>query len=227
MTFTWAAVVLCILSCSSASAFEFHTVEVHSGETVTLLCSNYTSSPTQIMWFRAVKKLKPRCISSLFRPSEPASFCEGFDKLKFQTSSNNTHIFLTIKRVDLSDSGLYFCGNYISKNQLIVGATYLEVYDILEEIVKLTSLVLGALTVFLTMVVIVLVIKFKKQHKAPIKERKPQRTESGSSDDFEYPPATLAPRPDEDLMPEPAQQLETDAVHIGSRNDWNCSLESD
>lgn len=109
------------------SAYEFHSVVVKSGETVTLLCSNYTSSPTQVMWFRAAEKMRPRCISPMFGASEPASFCEGFDKLRFEATATTSTLFLKINRVDLSDSGLYFCGSYISTNLLIVGATYLEV----------------------------------------------------------------------------------------------------
>ena len=53
------------------------------------------------------------------------SFCDGFQNGKFNMSSNTTTLFLRIKEVELSDSGLYFCGFYT--NSAIVSATYLKV----------------------------------------------------------------------------------------------------
>lgn len=111
---------------------EFHSVAVQSGGHVTLLCSNYTSSPTHIYWFRVVKRLKPHCIYSIFKASETAKFCEGFENSRFEAGTNVSALFLIIKQLDRSDSGLYFCGNYINQNPLIVDATYLEVQGMID-----------------------------------------------------------------------------------------------
>uniref|UniRef100_A0A3Q1AV22 Ig-like domain-containing protein n=1 Tax=Amphiprion ocellaris TaxID=80972 RepID=A0A3Q1AV22_AMPOC len=129
-------------------------MEVHPGENVTLMCSNYSSFPTQISWFRAVKKSKVACISYMFQASEPATFCEGFQNGKFEMSSNTSTLFLRIKHVDLSDSGLYTCGFYRQGYQTIRYATNLEVqgknFNVPERSAKLMSVILGALTLFLT-----------------------------------------------------------------------------
>lgn len=111
----------------SVSGSEFQAVEVRPGEDVTLLCSNFSSSVAQITWFRVGKRSEPQCISFMFEPLKPASFCDGFRNGKFETSSNISTLFLKIKQVNLTDSGLYFCGYYIMTNPVIVGAIYLEV----------------------------------------------------------------------------------------------------
>ncbi|XP_049425506.1 uncharacterized protein LOC125884485 isoform X7 [Epinephelus fuscoguttatus] len=125
--------LLCSLCWICVSLSESQTVEVQSGEEVTLLCSNFSSSPTQIIWFRVVRRSQPHCVSFMYKPREPASLCDGFQNGNFEMSSNISTVFLKIKQVNSSDSGLYFCGYYIGKKPLIVDATYLEVQAASEE----------------------------------------------------------------------------------------------
>ena len=111
----------------SVSGSESHTVEVRTGDEVTLLCSNLSTSPTQTDWFRVVNRTKPHCIASMYGSDGKVSFCDGFQNGKFEMSSNVFTVFLKIKQVDLSDSGLYFCGFYIKTHTVISTATYLNV----------------------------------------------------------------------------------------------------
>ncbi|XP_023252387.1 uncharacterized protein LOC111647011 [Seriola lalandi dorsalis] len=111
----------------SVSVSEFHTVEVQSGEEVTLMCTNFTSSTSHIFWFRLDNRPNATCISSMSSSDASVTFCDGFQNGKFNMTSNITTLFLQIKQADSSDSGLYFCGSYWNNWSIIVSATYLKV----------------------------------------------------------------------------------------------------
>ena len=118
---------MCVSGWTSVSVAEFHTVEVQPGEEVTLLCSNFSSFPSHIFWFKLDDRPNISCISSMFSSDDNASFCDGFQHGKFNMMSNTTTLFLKIQQVDLSDSGLYFCGFNSDGKPVIVSATYLNV----------------------------------------------------------------------------------------------------
>uniref|UniRef100_A0A8C5HJI7 Ig-like domain-containing protein n=1 Tax=Gouania willdenowi TaxID=441366 RepID=A0A8C5HJI7_GOUWI len=105
------------------------TVRVKPGEDVTMSCSNISSSPSQADWFRVVNGTQSRCIAAMFEYNGRVSYCKGFGKEKFEMSSNISTVFLKIKQVDLSDSGLYICGFYIKRNTVIATAATLKVHD--------------------------------------------------------------------------------------------------
>ncbi|XP_071331603.1 uncharacterized protein [Trachinotus anak] len=210
--------LLCSLCRISVADSEFYTVEVQPGKEVTLLCTNYTNSPTVISWFRSVKLLNLRCISHIHKASESASYCDGFKNGRFEVASNMSAVFIKIKQVDVSDSGLYFCGYYISnKNPVIVGATYLEVEEVFGGIAKTMSMILGGLTVFFTMVTIGLVVKLKKLQKAQTEEQKAQQTQSQGSDDLNYAAVTFHPKTKRNLRPAPQTEGEPNAIYSAAR----------
>ncbi|XP_029382665.1 uncharacterized protein LOC115059185 isoform X1 [Echeneis naucrates] len=115
---------LCCIGWISVS--ESRTVDAQSGGDVTLLCSNISQETTQTDWFRLINGTKATCVSSMYRPDGPTSFCKGFEH-GFEMSTNVTMIFLKIKRVNLSDSGFYFCGFYRDQHTVIAETTYLNV----------------------------------------------------------------------------------------------------
>ncbi|XP_070711346.1 uncharacterized protein [Pempheris klunzingeri] len=175
-TFT-TALLLCCLCWISVSGFGSQTVEVLPGEEVTLRCSNISTVPSQTDWFRVVNRTKPSCISSLLFSSDEAKFCNGFQN-GYEMSSNISTVFLTIKQVNVSDSGLYFCGSYIKGHIVTSDATSLRVQEEPDGIVNLITVILGGLTVFLTVVVIALAVKFRKLHTAANEEMYAERNKN-------------------------------------------------
>uniref|UniRef100_A0A3B4V441 Ig-like domain-containing protein n=1 Tax=Seriola dumerili TaxID=41447 RepID=A0A3B4V441_SERDU len=149
-----------LFTCSwiSVSVSEFHTVEVQSGEEVTLMCTNFTSSISHIVWFRLDNGPNATCICSMSSYNANVTLYDGFQNGKFNMTSNMTTLFLQIKQVDSSDSGLYFCGSNWNYRSIIVSATYLKVQG------KIVDALSVALVIFLIIVVIVLGLKIRKLH---------------------------------------------------------------
>uniref|UniRef100_A0A3B4YGB9 Ig-like domain-containing protein n=1 Tax=Seriola lalandi dorsalis TaxID=1841481 RepID=A0A3B4YGB9_SERLL len=167
MTFNLVTALLFTCSWISVSVSEFHTVEVQSGEEVTLMCTNFTSSTSHIFWFRLDNRPNATCICSMSSSNASVTFCDGFQNGKFNMTSNITTLFLQIKQVDSSDSGLYFCGSYWNNWSIIVSATYLKVQESVE-LATLTCAILSALVIFLIIIVIVLGLKIRKLHTVTI-----------------------------------------------------------
>ncbi|KAM6894391.1 uncharacterized protein PEZ65_022077 [Lycodopsis pacificus] len=201
--------------CSFCS--ECQTVEVQAGGEVTLLCSNFSTSLTQIFWFRVVKGSQPRSISFMYEPLETAKFFEGFTNGKFEMRSNISTVSLKIKQVNSSDSGLYFCGHYLSKNPVIVNATYLEVQEAFDEIAKLVSVTLAGLTVLLVTVIIGLAVKVKKLQKARVEEQNPRRTKNQGSEELNYAAVTFHPKTKRPHRPASENEEETNAIYSATR----------
>ncbi|XP_028461967.1 uncharacterized protein LOC114573927 [Perca flavescens] len=224
------ALLLCSLSWISVSASESHTVEVQSGGDVTLMCSNISSTQTQTDLFRVINRTKPSCVSSMYKSDSEASYCYGFQN-GFDMISNISTVFLKIKRVDLSDSGLYFCGFYIGKHTVIAGATHLKVQGNSESDFGVDSktekesegmtngmiVILGALTVFLTIVVIVLAVKIRKLQTAEIEEPQPERIKDLASDELNYTALNFQAKPKRSSRPASERELETHVVYAATR----------
>uniref|UniRef100_A0A8C9X5S8 Ig-like domain-containing protein n=1 Tax=Sander lucioperca TaxID=283035 RepID=A0A8C9X5S8_SANLU len=200
------ALLLCWIS---VSASESHTVEVQSGGDVTLMCSNISSVPTTTEWFRVINRTKLSCVSSMNPYDSNASFCDGFQN-GFEMNSNISTVFLKIKRVDLSDSGLYFCGIYIGRHTVIVNATYLKVQEESDGMTNVMIVILGALTVltvFLTIVVIVLAVKIRRLQTG---------TDLGS-DDLNYAALNFQAKPKRSSRPASERELEPHVVYAATR----------
>ncbi|XP_042368426.1 uncharacterized protein LOC121962265 [Plectropomus leopardus] len=203
----------CSLGWFSVSVSQSQTVEAQSGEDVTLLCSNFSSSPTQIMWFRVVKRSQPRCVAFMLEPLEH-KLCNGFQKGKFEMRSNLSTVFLKIKQANSSDSGLYFCGFFISRKPLIMDAIYLEVQEAFDGMAEITNVILGSLMVVFVVGTLCLAVKFRKLQKAHAEEQHPQRTESQGSDDLNYAAVTFHPKRN---LPASKRKVEPNAIYSATR----------
>uniref|UniRef100_A0A4W6D5V8 Ig-like domain-containing protein n=1 Tax=Lates calcarifer TaxID=8187 RepID=A0A4W6D5V8_LATCA len=212
----------------SVSVSESQTVEVQSGEDITLLCSITSTAPTHTFWSKLYNKTKISCISSMYGSEGKASFCDGFQNGKYEMSSNISTISLKIKQVDVSDSGLYLCGFYMS------GHTRLTVTDLnvqgkiefnlmiflVEEpdgIAKLTSMILGAVTVFLVMVVIGLAVKYRKRETAHNEEEHSPQKQNPVSDDLNYAALSFQSKAKRKRRPPSERELEPNVVYAATR----------
>uniref|UniRef100_A0A8C4GHD6 Immunoglobulin domain-containing protein n=1 Tax=Dicentrarchus labrax TaxID=13489 RepID=A0A8C4GHD6_DICLA len=106
------ALSLCSFSWISVSGSESQTVEAQVGDTVTLLSTNMSKRSTPTFWVKQVNGTKASCITVMI--TDEVQHCDGFRKGKYNMTSNISTVFLRIKHVDLSDSGLYLCGFYQS-----------------------------------------------------------------------------------------------------------------
>uniref|UniRef100_UPI003AAC5BDA uncharacterized protein n=1 Tax=Centroberyx gerrardi TaxID=166262 RepID=UPI003AAC5BDA len=238
------ALLLYNLSWIPVSVSESQTVEVQPGGEVTLMCTNISSSPTYSEWFRLGNRSKPCCISTMYKSDDKAWFCDGFQNGKFEMISNVSTVFLKIEHVDLSDSGLYFCGLYIDGHTVIVNATYLKVqgngdFDdegddkskILVEkpdgITSLASVFLGGVTVFLVMVIVGLVLKISQLQTVTKEELQPQRNKVNpslrfilynlDSDELKYAALSFHPKPKRSRRPASEKEVEPNVVYAATR----------
>ncbi|XP_033466280.1 uncharacterized protein LOC117246461 [Epinephelus lanceolatus] len=224
------ALLLCSLSWISVSGSESQTVEVQPGEEVTLTCTNISSRPCQTDWFRLINRTKPSCISSMYWADGVASFCDGFQS-GFEMSSNISTVFLKIKRVDLSDSGVYFCGFYKDTHTVIGDATHLKIQgnaDLDDEVDfetendhdalrNLMTVILGALMVFFMVAVIVLAVKIKQRQKAENEELHPERNKNPCTDDLNSAALRFLPETIRNRRPESEKEVETRVIYTASR----------
>uniref|UniRef100_A0A3P9BGC7 Ig-like domain-containing protein n=1 Tax=Maylandia zebra TaxID=106582 RepID=A0A3P9BGC7_9CICH len=107
-------------------SFCFRTTKVHPGEDVTLQCTNNSKMDSMTFWFRLVNSTTVQYISRLVNSKREATYSDGFRNGKFEMTTNIITLFLKIKKVDQSDSGLYFCG-FHSDRRLLFSVTHLNV----------------------------------------------------------------------------------------------------
>ncbi|XP_010784528.1 uncharacterized protein [Notothenia coriiceps] len=199
-----AAVLLCSLSWISASSNR----TVQPGEEVTLLCPN------------------------IYGAGGEASYCDGYQHETFEMSSNLTTVFLKIKQVDISDSGLYFCGFYKGAGTVISSAIQLNVegngesdyneHDFEtkkepDEMTYLMSLILGCLAFLLTIVIIVLAVKIRKLQRDANEESQTKRPQNMCSDELNYVALSFQAKPKRSRRPASERELEPNVVYAATR----------
>ncbi|XP_030609980.1 uncharacterized protein LOC115797527 [Archocentrus centrarchus] len=195
VNFAFMPVLLCIFSWISSSLTQFYTVEVQPGEDVTLRCSNLSSMVSHVHWFKMTSSPSVSCISSMISPVRNFSFCDdGFQNGKFRMTSNTSVVYLKIKQVDLSDSGLYFCGEKLNNKSVISSGTHLKVLEASDALTNLASVILGGLTVFLLLVIMSLAVKIRRFHTAQDERQNPQHNENVESDAMNYAALSFHPK---------------------------------
>ncbi|XP_056225818.1 uncharacterized protein LOC130164854 [Seriola aureovittata] len=198
----------------SVSVSEFHTVEVQSGEEVTLMCTNFTSSTSHIFWFRLDNRPNATCICSMFTSDGNVTFCDGFQNGKFNMTSNITTLFLQIKQADSSDSGLYFCGSHWNNWSIIFSATYLKVQ---ENPHATTSVILGAVTLSLIIAATGIAVTVSKLQTAENQEQNLQRSENLDSGDLKDAALSLCSTTIRSRRPASVREVESHVMYAASK----------
>ncbi|CAB1351614.1 unnamed protein product, partial [Coregonus sp. 'balchen'] len=169
------------------------TVEVRTGDTITLQCSNVTTVVGHTAWFKQVNGSEPVCISSMYGFNSTPDLHNGFQRSHLEMFSNNTSIFLKITKVEIADCGLYFCGLHPHSHMLFVNATVLKIQGEDDDgTMYLLPLVviLGVVTAVLLIVVLILVLKIIREAKThntgPDSQRQPQNDQNQDPDALNY-----------------------------------------
>ncbi|XP_062417586.1 uncharacterized protein LOC119223819 [Pungitius pungitius] len=203
---------------------------VQPGEEVTLTCINISTYPSHTEWFRVTGRTKPTCVASMYGSDGKVSTCVGFEH-GFKMSSDNMTIYLKIEQVDLSHSGLYFCGFYNARHTIIANATLLIVQDNSQSgggadsniekgpdgMTNLMSVILAGLTLFLIIVVIVLAVKIKKLQTAVNEEPGAERNKDLRSDEPNYAAIRFQVNQKRGRRPACERELETNVVYAATR----------
>lgn len=104
---------------------------VNIGTTVTLLCSNILKEPSYIAWFKKTNDSLPLCIATQYVSDTPPDsiYLNGFNKNHIEMSVNRTFSSLKIVKVDISDSGIFYCGSFLTNHMMFHDKTQLVVVN--------------------------------------------------------------------------------------------------
>ncbi|XP_051757426.1 novel immune-type receptor 7b [Ctenopharyngodon idella] len=161
---------------------------VNSGTTVSFLCPNILTEPSYIAWFKQINVSLPLCIVTQFVGDKPGDiiYLNGFKKDHIEMSANNACSSLKIVNVDVSDSGFYYCGSFLTNYMKFHNKTQLVVVNETNQFKKDTAnadcgateetsrcchiyytltLILSSLVLLPTVFATVLLIRLKKSNK--------------------------------------------------------------
>ncbi|XP_055358295.1 uncharacterized protein LOC129603001 [Betta splendens] len=209
----------------SVSVAQSQNVNVQPGQSVTLR-SPILNANTVMTWSRLINKTTASCICLMARSTDKAQFCGGFNNGTFQVEVNTTGVFLTIKNVNLSDSGIYFC-EFFNRGNNVYYVIHLnvngseETQDDLDTMSQkcnktdgttyVMSLILGGLTVFLLMVVTGVIVSLGKR------EADPQLHENVDCDDLKAAALSVFSPAVRSRRPASQRQVETHVTYAASR----------
>ncbi|XP_055362795.1 uncharacterized protein LOC114850187 isoform X3 [Betta splendens] len=232
-SFIWInTVVICSISWISVSVAHSQIVNVQPGHSVTLWSPILTKN-TVTTWSRLTNKTTASCICFITSFKGNAEFCDGFSNEKFEMKDNNSGVYLTIKKVDLSDSRIYFCEFFNSgKSTYYVTHLYVngseETQDDLDtksqtecnktdKTTYVMSLILGGLTVFLLMVVTGVIVSLGKRQAASSEKQDPQLHENVDCDNLTAAALSVFSPAVRSRRPASQRQVETHVTYAASR----------
>ncbi|XP_040887425.1 uncharacterized protein LOC121177246 [Toxotes jaculatrix] len=224
------AFILCSLNWICVSVSETQTVEVQSGQDAKLQIPNISKKETFTFWFRLINRTRVNCISIMRNSEATTEYCDGYDNGNFEMRYAGPSVFLKIKQVDLSDSGLYFCG-FKTDGCPIFRVIDLKVkgsnesHDDMDRkckeecdgTAKLMSVILRSLTVFPTIIIIILVVKIRKLQKALNEALQTERNKDLGSDDLNYAAQSLQVKAKRNRRPASERELEPNVVYAATR----------
>ncbi|XP_058638591.1 novel immune-type receptor 7b isoform X2 [Onychostoma macrolepis] len=161
---------------------------VKRGTNVSLLCSNILKEPSYIAWFKHTNDSLPLCIATQYVGEKPVDsiYLNGFKKNHAEMSVNKTFSSLRIVNVDVSDSGIFYCGSFLTNHMMFHNKTELVVVNetsqskgdttnaargVTEEterschIYYTLTLIMSGLVLLSTVFAIVVFIRFKERNK--------------------------------------------------------------
>uniref|UniRef100_A0A8C7CKW9 Ig-like domain-containing protein n=1 Tax=Oncorhynchus kisutch TaxID=8019 RepID=A0A8C7CKW9_ONCKI len=156
-------------------------VVVHPGDNVTLQCTDVLKVPGHVAWFKQVNVSEPLCIASMYSSHPYAQHHNGFQPSHVEMLFGNRIFFLKITEVDVADSGLYFCGMY-NHYFVFTNMTVLMVQEHNDGTMYLLPLVviLGIVTAVLPIVILILVLKIRRDANRHNAGRNPLHDNMGS-----------------------------------------------
>ncbi|XP_043100007.1 uncharacterized protein LOC122348526 [Puntigrus tetrazona] len=159
---------------------------VKRGTTVSLLCSNILREPSYVAWFKHTSDSLPLCIATQYVGKKPADsiYFNGFQKNHLEMSVNQTFSSLKIVNADIFDSGVFYCGSFLTNRMMFHNKTQLVVVNDTSQpdttnVVWVTeqterschiyytmTLILSGLVLLSTVFAIVVFIRFKQKEDA-------------------------------------------------------------
>uniref|UniRef100_A0A8C1TUG5 Immunoglobulin V-set domain-containing protein n=1 Tax=Cyprinus carpio TaxID=7962 RepID=A0A8C1TUG5_CYPCA len=99
--------------------------------TVTLLCSNILKEPSYIAWFKQTNDSLPLCIATQYVSEKPVDsiYFNGFKENHLEMSVDKTFSSLKTVNVDVSDSGIFYCGYVLTNHMMFHDKTQLVVVN--------------------------------------------------------------------------------------------------
>ncbi|XP_021171564.2 uncharacterized protein LOC105925527 [Fundulus heteroclitus] len=123
-----------------------------------------------------------------------------------------------LRTVDFSDAGLYFCGPNTEGNPGIFSATYLQVEgDVCDEVTNVPTVILGAITFFLVILIILMAAKIGTYLRAQLYPPKQSQTENLNSDNLTYAAPCFHPKAQSNRRPVAERELEKTVVYAATR----------